>query len=70
MVCKIIHNCGKENKSENHFEFNLWEMSLFERLFIMLNNLFHVLTKHCYFGQHPSQVYFSIRCLMLIFDTI
>jgi hypothetical protein len=42
MVCKMIHNCVKENKSENNFEFNLCEMSLFERLFIMLNNLLHV----------------------------
>jgi len=42
MVCKNDPQLWKETKSKNNFEFNLRKMSLFERLFIMLNNLFHV----------------------------
>jgi hypothetical protein len=58
MVCKMIHNRVKENKSENNFEFNLCEMSLFERLFIMLNNLFHVFNKTIIIlgNTHPKSI--------------
>jgi hypothetical protein len=63
MVCKIIHNCGKENKSENHFEFNLCEMSLFERLFIMLNNLFNVFFKTLLFWATPIPSVFQYKML-------